>query len=90
MVLAAQVTPAFALSSTQSAILMTILALLSDHMCGLQAASELCSKARDAGLIVITAGKGDVVRLVPPLVVSDEDIDKCCKILGDVAKQVLV
>lgn len=54
------------------------------------AASELCSKARDAGLIVITAGKGDVVRLVPPLVVSDEDIDKCCKILGDVAKQVLV
>ena len=61
-----------------------------DWMCGLQAASELCSKARDAGLIVITAGKGDVVRLVPPLVVSDEDIEKCCKILGDVAKQVLV
>jgi len=56
----------------------------------LQGASELCSKARDAGLIVITAGKGDVVRLVPPLVVSDEDIDKCCQILGDVAKEVLV
>ncbi|DBB08999.1 hypothetical protein WJX82_003218 [Trebouxia sp. C0006] len=53
-------------------------------------ASELCSKARDAGLIVITAGKGDVVRLVPPLVVSDEDIDKCCQILGNVAKEVLV
>lgn len=53
-------------------------------------ASELCSKARDAGLIVITAGKGDVVRLVPPLVVSDEDIDKCCQILGEVAKEVLV
>ena len=58
--------------------------------CCLQGASKLCSKARDAGLIVITAGKGDVVRLVPPLVVSDEDIEKCCKILGDVAKEVLV
>lgn len=56
----------------------------------LQPASELCSKARDAGLIVITAGKGDVVRLVPPLIVTDEDIEKCCKILGEVAQQVLV
>ena len=56
----------------------------------LQGASELCSKARDAGLIVITAGKGDVVRLVPPLVVSDEDIDKCCQILGQVAREVLI
>lgn len=55
----------------------------------LQPASELCSKARDAGLIVITAGKGDVVRLVPPLIVTDDDIDKCCKILGEVAQQVL-
>jgi acetylornithine aminotransferase len=60
------------------------------NLLALQGASELCSKARDAGLIVITAGKGDVVRLVPPLVVSDEDIDKCCQILGDVAKEVLV
>lgn len=33
--------------------------------------SELCKKCWDAaaGLIVITAGKGDVVRLVPPCVV---------------------
>ena len=55
----------------------------------LQPAGELCNKARDAGLIVITAGKGDVVRLVPPLIVTDEDIEKCCKILGEVAQQVL-
>ena len=55
----------------------------------LQPAGELCNKARDAGLIVITAGKGDVVRLVPPLIVTDDDIEKCCKILGEVAQQVL-
>lgn len=55
----------------------------------LQPAGELCNKARDAGLIVITAGKGDVVRLVPPLIVTDEDIEKCCNILGEVAQQVL-
>ena len=50
----------------------------------LQPAGELCNKARDAGLIVITAGKGDVVRLVPPLIVTDQDIEKCCKILGEI------
>ena len=56
----------------------------------LQPASELCKKCWDAGLIVITAGKGDVVRLVPPLVVSDDDIDKCIEMLSSIAKDVLV
>lgn len=26
------------------------------------------------GVLAITAGKGDIIRLVPPLVLSDEDI----------------
>ena len=56
----------------------------------LQAAGSLCTKARDAGLIVITAGKGDVVRLVPPLTVTEQEIDTCCSILAKVAAEVLV
>ena len=55
----------------------------------LQAAGPLCQKAREEGLLVITAGKGDVVRLVPPLIVTDADIDKCIEILARCAKQVL-
>jgi acetylornithine aminotransferase len=38
---------------------------------------------------VITAGKGDIVRLVPPLIVSEEEIEQCCKVLGEVSKEML-
>lgn len=34
-----------------------------------QMAGPLVAAARDRGIIVITAGKGDIVRLVPPLIV---------------------
>eukprot|EP00775_Hariotina_reticulata_P009378 gene9378-9541_t len=40
--------------------------------------------ARAAGVLIITAGKGDVLRLVPPLTVTEEEIDHCCKVLGKV------
>ena len=53
-------------------------------------AGPLAAAARDRGLIVITAGKGDIVRLVPPLVVSDDDIAECCRVLGEVARELLV
>ena len=56
----------------------------------LQAAGPLCQKAREEGLLVITAGKGDVVRLVPPLIVTNADIDKCIEILAHCAKEVLI
>lgn len=62
-------------------------------ICGIQLdamAGPLVTAARDRGLIVITAGKGDIVRLVPPLIVSDEEIEQCCQVLGEVAKEVLV
>ena len=49
---------------------------------GAQPAGGVCERARDAGLIVITAGKGDVVRLVPPLIVSDADVDQAVEILS--------
>ncbi len=42
----------------------------------------MCERARDAGLIVITAGKGDVLRLVPPLVVTDADVDQAVALLA--------
>ncbi|GAB4817549.1 hypothetical protein N2152v2_004595 [Parachlorella kessleri] len=61
-------------------------------ICGIeldQMAGKLVEAARDRGVIVITAGKGDIVRLVPPLVVTEEDIDKCCALLGELAREVL-
>ena len=45
--------------------------------------------ALEAGLIVITAGKGDVVRMVPPLIVTKEDVQKCVDILAEVIPQAL-
>ena len=55
----------------------------------MQMAGPLCEKARDLGLIVITAGKGDVVRLVPPLIVSEAEIDQAIATLAEAAKEVL-
>lgn len=55
-----------------------------------QMAGKLVEAARERGVIVITAGKGDIVRLVPPLVVTEEEIEQCCRVLGEVAKEVLV
>ncbi|KAF5841195.1 pyridoxal phosphate-dependent transferase [Dunaliella salina] len=47
-------------------------------LCGLQLdvpAGPVVTAAREMGVLAITAGSGDVVRLVPPLVVSDAEID---------------
>jgi acetylornithine/succinyldiaminopimelate/putrescine aminotransferase len=35
-----------------------------------------------AGLLLLLAGKGDVIRLVPPLVVTKEEIRKCAEVLA--------
>ncbi|KXZ52276.1 ARG9 protein [Gonium pectorale] len=45
-------------------------------------AGPVVDAARDMGVMAITAGKGDVIRLVPPLVVTDAEIDKACEVLG--------
>jgi len=47
-----------------------------------QPAGAVCERARDAGLIVITAGKGDVLRLVPPLVVTHAEVDQAVALLA--------
>jgi acetylornithine aminotransferase len=38
---------------------------------------------RNKGLLVITAGKGDILRLVPPLVVSAAEVEEAIVILRD-------
>ncbi|GMH40076.1 hypothetical protein BSKO_07980 [Bryopsis sp. KO-2023] len=47
------------------------------------AGGKVVGRALEKGLIAITAGKGDVVRLVPPLVVDRGEIDRCCEILAE-------
>lgn len=54
-------------------------------LCGVQLdimAGPIVDAARDMGVLAITAGKGDVIRLVPPLVVEDAEIDKCAEVLA--------
>ena len=40
-------------------------------------------RARDKGLLVCTAGKGDVVRLVPPLIVDEAEVREALRILEE-------
>ena len=49
----------------------------------------LIGACRDAGLLVITAGAGDVLRLVPPLIVSKEDCDAAIAIIAKCAAAVI-
>eukprot|EP00200_Dunaliella_tertiolecta_P010522 CAMPEP_0202368366 /NCGR_PEP_ID=MMETSP1127-20130417/482_1 /ASSEMBLY_ACC=CAM_ASM_000462 /TAXON_ID=3047 /ORGANISM="Dunaliella tertiolecta, Strain CCMP1320" /LENGTH=470 /DNA_ID=CAMNT_0048963775 /DNA_START=18 /DNA_END=1430 /DNA_ORIENTATION=+ len=59
-------------------------------LCGMQLdvpAGPVVNAAREMGVLAITAGSGDVVRLVPPLVVSDAEIDKCVEVLGKAVAQ---
>lgn len=61
-------------------------------ICGVeldQMGGGVVAAARDAGLLIITAGKGDVLRLVPPLTVTDEEIARCCEIVGAAIKGTL-
>ncbi|GBF99596.1 acetylornithine aminotransferase [Raphidocelis subcapitata] len=52
-------------------------------------AGPVVEAARREGLLIITAGKGDVVRLVPPLTVTNEEIDTCCDTLARVLREAL-
>lgn len=44
-------------------------------------ASALVDACRNSGLLILTAGKGNVVRLVPPLVISEGELDRAAEIL---------
>ena len=54
-----------------------------------QPAGAICKRCWDEGLIVITAGTGDVVRLVPPLTVTEADVDECVETLSSVINSML-
>lgn len=53
----------------------------------MQAAGPVIEAARNEGLIVITAGKGDCVRMVPPLIITEDDVDTCVDILSRVINE---
>ncbi|XP_010249213.1 PREDICTED: acetylornithine aminotransferase, mitochondrial-like [Nelumbo nucifera] len=44
-------------------------------------ASPLVDACRDSGLLILTAGKGNVARLVPPLVISEQELEHAAEIL---------
>lgn len=44
-------------------------------------ASLLVEACQESGLLVLTAGKGNVVRIVPPLIISKEELDEAAEIL---------
>ncbi|KAK8480827.1 hypothetical protein V6N13_063205 [Hibiscus sabdariffa] len=46
-------------------------------------ASPLVDACRDSGLIILTAGKGNVVRLVPPLIISEKELEHAAEILHE-------
>ncbi|CAH9086995.1 unnamed protein product [Cuscuta epithymum] len=47
------------------------------------AAAPLVEACQHSGLLVLTAGKGNVVRLVPPLIISKEELEHAVDILAD-------
>ncbi len=55
----------------------------------MQPGGGVVTAARDEGLIVITAGAGDVVRLVPPLTITNDDVDLCVSILSGVLNSLM-
>ena len=47
-----------------------------------KSSSEIAAKALDAGLVVITAG-ADVIRILPPLVITKANVDEMAeKLIG--------
>ncbi|GAV70921.1 Aminotran_3 domain-containing protein [Cephalotus follicularis] len=46
-------------------------------------ASPLVDACRSSGLIILTAGKGNIVRLVPPLIISEQELDRAAEILHE-------
>ncbi len=51
-------------------------------------AEAIAEAARRRGLLLLLAGKRDVVRILVPLVVADEELDEGLAILGDAAAEV--
>lgn len=46
-------------------------------------ASPLVDACRNSGLLILTAGKGNVVRLVPPLIITEQELERAADILSE-------
>lgn len=44
-------------------------------------ASPLVDACQKSGLLILTAGKGNVVRLVPPLIISEQELERAVEIV---------
>lgn len=44
-------------------------------------AGPLVDACRNSGLLILTAGKGNIVRLVPPLIISEQELERSAEIL---------
>jgi 4-aminobutyrate aminotransferase len=56
----------------------------------LQQAKQVRAEAREAGLLIGVGGAGNVLRLQPPLVLTEAEADKACDILEKVLGQIKV
>jgi acetylornithine aminotransferase len=46
-------------------------------------AGPLVRACLDAGVFLVTAGKGNVVRLVPPLIISEKELEQAAEVIRD-------
>jgi acetylornithine aminotransferase/acetylornithine/N-succinyldiaminopimelate aminotransferase len=49
--------------------------------------AEIVAQCREKGLLIITSGAGNVLRFVPPLIITEKDVDQAVLILGEVLKK---
>jgi len=52
-------------------------------------AEQIVSAARERGLLLLLAGKRDVIRVLVPLVIDDADLDEALNILTAAVEHVL-
>jgi len=50
---------------------------------------DIVARARDRGLLLILAGDGNVVRMLPPLIISDDELAQALQRLGDSFQDIL-
>jgi len=48
--------------------------------------AEIVKKCMKKGLLIITSGAGNVLRFVPPLIITESDVDQAVDILEEVFK----
>jgi predicted acetylornithine/succinylornithine family transaminase len=46
--------------------------------------AEIVKQCRQKGLLIITSGSGNVLRLVPPLIITENDVDQAVNIIEEV------